>query len=104
MRRPPPRSTRTDTLFPYTTLCRSELAAADAAHRLQRPDRVLQVQQQRAADDHVERPEDGGVEVVDAADTPVDRRTHHVGEQAEAGPLRWARHADRKSTRLNSSH
>src|SRR3546814_1896829 len=27
MRRPPPRSTRTDTLFPYTTLCRSAMAA-----------------------------------------------------------------------------
>src|SRR3546814_2776434 len=26
MKRRPPRSTRTDTLFPYTTLCRSELA------------------------------------------------------------------------------
>src|SRR3546814_9101912 len=25
MRRRPPRSTRTDTLFPYTTLCRSEV-------------------------------------------------------------------------------
>src|SRR3546814_7161865 len=27
MRRRPPRSTRTDTLFPYTTLCRSVLVA-----------------------------------------------------------------------------
>src|SRR3546814_2454603 len=27
--RRPPRSTRTDTLFPYTTLCRSEVAAKD---------------------------------------------------------------------------
>src|SRR3546814_15967528 len=27
MIRPPPRSTRTDTLFPYTTLCRSSLGA-----------------------------------------------------------------------------
>src|SRR3546814_15085544 len=26
MQRRPPRSTRTDTLFPYTTLCRSEIA------------------------------------------------------------------------------
>src|SRR3546814_10481021 len=32
MNRPPPRSTRTDTLFPYTTLCRShdERPVADA--------------------------------------------------------------------------
>src|SRR3546814_1279057 len=27
MTRPPPRSTRTDTLFPYMTLCRSDLGA-----------------------------------------------------------------------------
>src|SRR3546814_9915321 len=37
MRRRPPRSTRTDTLFPYTTLCRSravgaDLTPADLAH------------------------------------------------------------------------
>src|SRR3546814_18566499 len=31
MIRRPPRSTRTDTLFPYTTLCRSGLATAYAA-------------------------------------------------------------------------
>src|SRR3546814_15022533 len=30
MRRRPPRSTRTDTLFPYTTLCRSERAYDEA--------------------------------------------------------------------------
>src|SRR3546814_14354773 len=36
MRRRPPRSTRTDTLFPYTTLFRSEYAA----HK--RPDSLLQ--------------------------------------------------------------
>src|SRR3546814_19378618 len=29
MIRPPPRSTRTDTLFPYTTLCRSYTGVAD---------------------------------------------------------------------------
>src|SRR3546814_14889546 len=29
MRRPPPRSTGTDTLFPYTTLCRALVAGAD---------------------------------------------------------------------------
>src|SRR3546814_3213800 len=34
MIRRPPRSTRTDTLFPYTTLFRSELAAAGSAQDL----------------------------------------------------------------------
>src|SRR3546814_18559474 len=32
MRRPPPRSTRTDTLFPYTTLFRSQLVAIGVRH------------------------------------------------------------------------
>src|SRR3546814_20478368 len=32
MRRRPPRSTRTDTLFPYTTLCRSGVERASDAH------------------------------------------------------------------------
>src|SRR3546814_14978600 len=34
MRRRPPRSTRTDTLFPYTTLFRSFAAAPDAAAQI----------------------------------------------------------------------
>src|SRR3546814_2268515 len=33
MRRPPPRSTRTDTLFPYTTLFRSRCAASSISCR-----------------------------------------------------------------------
>src|SRR3546814_6532442 len=36
MIRRPPRSTRTDTLFPYTTLFRSSVGLGDAGHR-QRP-------------------------------------------------------------------
>src|SRR3546814_11690871 len=34
MNRPPPRSTRSDTLCPYTTLFRSPLAAAESARAL----------------------------------------------------------------------
>src|SRR3546814_8987608 len=34
MRRRPPRSTRTDTLFPYTTLFRSVLGQEQVRHRL----------------------------------------------------------------------
>src|SRR3546814_15881074 len=33
MIRRPPRSTRTDTLFPYTTLCRSKIAQHDPGNR-----------------------------------------------------------------------
>src|SRR3546814_8360336 len=45
MRRRPPRSTRTDPLFPSTTLCRSGLAER-ASHR---PGRLSGGEQQRAA-------------------------------------------------------
>src|SRR3546814_6115922 len=34
MIRRPPRSTRTDTLFPYTTLCRSDALKSDIAHSI----------------------------------------------------------------------
>src|SRR3546814_13361319 len=39
MIRRPPRSTRTDTLFPYTTLCRSREVFAAGEHRRQLVDR-----------------------------------------------------------------
>src|SRR3546814_20913815 len=39
MIRRPPRSTRTDTLFPYTTLFRSGLRRGSAHHQQQRPPR-----------------------------------------------------------------
>src|SRR3546814_17036772 len=39
MKRRPPRSTRTDTLFPYTTLFRSRSGAAAATRRTPRPTR-----------------------------------------------------------------
>src|SRR3546814_3462131 len=37
----PPRSTRTDTLFPYTTLCRSTVEAVDFAAFLEAMDRPV---------------------------------------------------------------
>src|SRR3546814_8152153 len=48
MRRRPPISTRTDTLFPYTTLFRSDGRGHAAEHRHQRPEiqhRILRLQQ-----------------------------------------------------------
>src|SRR3546814_20484781 len=71
----PPRSTRTDTLFPYTTLFRSQLGTADGlADR--RPAGVLPAWPRRAA--------------------------VAGGGHAIAG--RRGACADRKSSRLNSSH
>src|SRR3546814_15747046 len=71
MIRRPPRSTRTDTLFPYTTLFRSD-----------------DVDQRRQADAHPA--------ARSAREAPSRRR--------RGGGLRCHGWADRKSTRLNSSH
>src|SRR3546814_12572879 len=98
MIRRPPRSTRTDTLFPYTTLFRSVERPRQAAdhlepQRLPQPDRA-----DIGADDEVElhRPKAARFRMVDRmqAHRPRDPATRR----------RRARHIDRKSTRLNSSH
>src|SRR3546814_16189111 len=98
MIRRPPRSTRTDTLFPYTTLFRSRRhrresgrtiriatsacgrPAAPPAHRARR---------RRARSDHA------------PSAAPPPRASHRgaAGAIAGAAPV-----PDRKSTRLNSSH
>src|SRR3546814_14918801 len=83
MIRRPPRSTRTDTLFPYTTLFRSE------AQRVEQLDVLLGVfagQRRGFAGKLVEGIGDGDGIVGDV-------RQRHI-----------AQHVDRKSTRLNSSH
>src|SRR3546814_11712925 len=82
----PPRSTRTDTLFPYTTLFRSPLSHIErvvAALRLRDIDAIN-------FDLMYGLP---GQELADV-DTTID----------EALALAPSRIADRKSTRLNSSH
>src|SRR3546814_20889966 len=84
MIRRPPRSTRTDTLFPYTTLFRSGQYAG--------PDR-------KAAVDPDRRARGSAHDRADCAeprtDEPADRR---------AGGRSQASGGDRKSTRLNSIH
>src|SRR3546814_14337053 len=83
MIRRPPRSTRTDTLFPYTTLFRSRrslridivVTDTEAGHDLER----RQAREKRVVDTSVEL----------AGGDPADRS---------------AVRGDRKSTRLNSSH
>src|SRR3546814_14209991 len=76
MIRRPPRSTRTDTLFPYTTLFRSADRAADAGVP---PD-----------------PSGNGIVVRSAHSRPSDR--------ADRANCHRLPDKDRKSTRLNSSH
>src|SRR3546814_18766265 len=76
MRRRPPRSTRTDTLFPYTTLFRSSPAGLDGKVNLDIPS--------------IGR-------LAAWLGQPLDPK------QPDPGPLKVAA-TDRKSTRLNSSH
>src|SRR3546814_16153108 len=83
MRRRPPRSTRTDTLFPYTTLFRSVDIAMQRARKLapedfDRFDLILAMDQ-------------GHLEILQRL-CPPERRQH------------LKLYLDRKSTRLNSSH
>src|SRR3546814_16257114 len=92
MIRRPPRSTRTYTLFPYTTLFRSadpelQLEVGDAGHEVGvagalavAVDRALQL---------------GGT---------AQHGGHRVGDRAAAVVLGVDAELDRKSTRLNSSH
>src|SRR3546814_16085927 len=101
MIRPPPISTRTDTLFPYTTLCRSlrqrlrqgRLREADVIGEI--ADRALAMFDELAQ--HHQAP------VI--ADRLQDLR-HFAGLLLEGGEVhRGLEHRkDRKSTRLNSSH
>src|SRR3546814_17232653 len=98
MLRRPPRSTRTDTLLPYTTLFRSALVAdnivrqtEDALAEEVRPFAEMLVEQRRAR-----RLEE---------DQAAARNRRRLVEPE--GPVRQARtriDQDRKSTRLNSSH
>src|SRR3546814_9476100 len=100
MIRRPPRSTRTDTLFPYTTLFRSPLGRLGLARHAARADVVTEGR--RIADRRAAGPGRPGDEIEPGKWTPreilglevIDR--HLVGDRREK--------ADRKSTRLNSSH
>src|SRR3546814_1886267 len=132
MIRRPPRSTRTDTLFPYTTLFRSPEPEAQAHDAL--PDveqrrarrgivRVREVLRQLLeadADRRGEAAQEGVAEIGRILDRAVDRRhvelvarRHHGNAHAPDSHLHRAviiellleeAPLDRKSTRLNSSH
>src|SRR3546814_3843431 len=119
MIRRPPRSTRTDTLFPYTTLFRSEKATArlwpaSLRHRCSTPCRswnllpssCLLVASGGAGIAFLHQGIEGRLD----ADLPAHGRgvAAQVREPlvgGQASRFGWAtRRLDRKSTRLNSSH
>src|SRR3546814_394485 len=84
--RRPPRSTRTDTLFPYTTLVRS-----CRRRRGQGGEGLSRRLRQGHGDSRARR--SAGLE-----------RRHHLPRRHQARRGRAATGQDRKSTRLNSSH
>src|SRR3546814_20775972 len=90
MIRRPPRSTRTDTLFPYTTLFRS------GRHLSRRRRGIAALARGRASP--------GGVfvRIGGGAETAV----RQYRSRRPVPPVRWLfrYRGDRKSTRLNSSH
>src|SRR3546814_16744911 len=107
MIRRPPRSTRTDPLFPYTTLFRSQPGEGDvdadqrgsqeADIRPQQPEPAVDVGDERlqeAIDD---------IEAVQGTKLPAGNKGMPRGAAGELGRAP-RRRRDRKSTRLNSSH
>src|SRR3546814_4768982 len=78
MRRRPPRSTRTDTLFPYTTLFRSFQPAAGAVERDERQDREnAELRGDAVGDPRNEPREDAGD---DRGGAEPDRSEAHTSE------------------------
>src|SRR3546814_7353234 len=101
MIRRPPRSTRTDTLFPYTTLFRSWRSAANA-----KSDAIAQYKGSISASvcrsGNIERC--GGTQTQDEENLRPQhhdlRRDRRIARAHQADIVQ----GDRKSTRLNSSH
>src|SRR3546814_15172317 len=99
--RRPPRSTRTNTLFPSTTLFRS--VAAAEAHIASCPDCQRELESLRpVVDRFVAWPTDVLRPTTSLQARLALRIAGETGQQPVPPPAR--RWADRKSTRLNSSH
>src|SRR3546814_8367322 len=117
MIRPPPRSTRTDTLFPYTTLFRSHLQPAaaercgarigvgareanDSRSSLGEADDVSPIVDDSRGDGK------GAATILLDTDqpSPGSAGEEPAGDRLIVGQHRRRDNKDRKSTRLNSSH
>src|SRR3546814_20873575 len=115
MIRRPPRSTRTDTLFPYTTLFRSLVTATERYATLRRFSPAF-------LDAFTFKASGTGTALIKAIDVIRDANTRKSRDLPDGVPLpfpnrQWKRlitesgridrrryEIDRKSTRLNSSH
>src|SRR3546814_12378372 len=118
--RRPPRSTRTDTLFPFSTLFRSRsglLPSGWSRHVSRRsPERLARVEgvAHRLADENQQAQHDrqdgkGGDAEPGCLDVGLALAEQfaergRAGRQAEAEKVERGQRGDRKSTRLNSSH
>src|SRR3546814_13419888 len=103
MIRRPPRSTRTDTLFPYTTLFRSFLVSGQLCGDVRRAagDRGLDALLVLAMAELHQRL----LVQAQPRDVALLGGAHQRGRRrAQCAALRVADAVDRKSTRLNSSH
>src|SRR3546814_17113987 len=102
MIRRPPRSTRTDTLFPYTTLFRSPGSGARRGRRTQPPSPAAELGVRHL----LRREEAGGStggQLSRGRRLEADGGGYRGGKEAPAR-AQGGRRLDRKSTRLNSSH
>src|SRR3546814_8927269 len=106
MIRRPPRSTRTDTLFPSPTLFRSvdpaSAPGADLGHRLAHLGE--QVAQVEALQVELRRPLAGELQSLGAEVQGTVDRADQGGRHGAHRRIAALAEADRKSTRLNSSH
>src|SRR3546814_4443494 len=107
MIRRPPRSTRTDTLFPYTTLFRSGLHVTATAEKLPRPGQYdtaygrIGIATYRRLQ---ERACEGQVDGVSGLGTIESQRRCGAINREKNRCIAHQQALDRKSTRLNSSH
>src|SRR3546814_15036721 len=99
MVRRPPRSTRTDTLFPYTTLFRSgerldEIVSLDYSTFRQSGSPAVAPSLQLDFDN----------DLTDASASWMGRMVYEPYHANTVADATWQAWTDRKSTRLNSSH
>src|SRR3546814_13185861 len=102
MIRRPPRSTRTDTLFPYTTLFRSSADKPDrTSARVTISDRQIEITHlgRGLGSDYLFRL----AELREGMEAAALQRALGLTPR-ESDVLIWIAQGDRKSTRLNSSH
>src|SRR3546814_10618920 len=101
MIRRPPRSTRTDTLFPYTTLFRSGHGKAQQLLHQAQDAGILDARGDA-------RPQRLRADIRQPGNRALGAALHAPGQMPlvadQDGELAMSREEDRKSTRLNSSH